>query len=143
MSKKEEALEFFRQGYNCAQAVLLPIAGDNITNTQIAAGFGGGMARMQKTCGAATGAYMALGLRYGAPGCPEEISKVKLYTKIREFNTEFIKVHGSDQCADLLGADMNSDEGKQQIKEKDLHTNVCEKCIITAIGLLDKDDEEI
>lgn len=138
MNKKEEAIEYFRQGYNCAQAVILPFAGNNKTNAMISAGFGGGMARMQKTCGAVTGAVMVLGLRHGAPACPDEESKQKLYNLIQSFDREFIKIHGSDQCSDLLGEDMNSDQGKQRIKEKDLHTTVCEKCIETVVAMLER-----
>lgn len=138
MTKKEKALEYFREGYNCAQSVFLPFAGENKTNTQISSGFGGGMGRMQKSCGALTGAYMVLGLRYGAPGCPDEESKLKVYSEIRSLNNEFVGLFGSDQCIDLLGEDMNSDEGKQRIKEKDLHTFVCEKCIEAVVSILEK-----
>lgn len=138
MSKKEEALEFFRQGYNCAQAVLLPFSGDNELFTKIASGFGGGIARMQQTCGALTGAAMVAGLRYAAAGRPDEESKSKVYAVIQSLDKEFIKLHGSDQCIDLLGTDMNSDEGKRIIKEKKLHDVVCEKCIVTVIDLLEK-----
>ncbi len=138
MSKHDKALEYFRQGYNCSQAVFLPFAGENPTNTRIASGFGGGMARMQKTCGAVTGGILVLGLWHGAPGCPTEESKQKLYSMIRDFNDQFIKVLGSDQCIDLLGVDMNSEEGKKIIKERALHTSICEKCIMAAVTLLEK-----
>lgn len=138
MSKVNQALEYFRQGYNCAQAVFLPFAGENTTNTRIASGFGGGMARMQKTCGAVTGAIMVLGLWHGSPGCPAEEEKQKLYSLIRDFDDEFVALFKSDQCIDLLGEDMNSTEGKARIKAADLHTTVCEKCIVTAVTMLEK-----
>jgi|WetSurMetagenome_2_1015567.scaffolds.fasta_scaffold06103_3 C_GCAxxG_C_C family probable redox protein len=139
MGKKEKALEYFHSGYNCAQSVFLPFAGENESNTLISSGFGGGIARLQKTCGAVTGAVMVLGLRYGSKGCPDEESKKIVYNHIRDFTNEFIETHGSDQCLCLLGTNMNTEEGKQKIKEMDLHKNVCEKCIETAISLLDKE----
>ena len=135
---QEKALDYFRKGYNCAQSVLLPFAGNNKLPTQISAGFGGGMGRMQKTCGALTGAFMALGLKYGAPGCPDEESKQRLYTMIRDLNSDFIKINGSDQCSDLLKEDLNSEKGKQHIIIKNLHTVVCEKCIVSAVELVEK-----
>jgi C_GCAxxG_C_C family probable redox protein len=138
MNKKAKAIEYFRMGYNCAQSVFLPFAGANEINTLVSAGFGGGIARMQKTCGAVTGGVMVLSLRYGSPDCPDEESKKRLYSQIRQFDDEFVKIHGTDECIKLLGVDMNSGEGKQKIKELDLHTTVCEKCILTAISLLEK-----
>mgnify|MGYP001236536084 CR=1 FL=1 len=140
MGKKETALEYFHSGYNCAQSVLLPYAGENEPYARLSSGFGGGIARMQKTCGAVTGAAMVLGLKYGAAGCPDEDSKRNLYEQIKKFDAEFVKLNGSDQCFELLGADMNTEDGRQKISILDLHRKVCDKCIETAIFLLEKND---
>lgn len=56
-------------GYSCSEAVVAayaPLFGmARETAARISAGFGGGMAQ-GKTCGAVTGAYMVISLKYGA-----------------------------------------------------------------------------
>jgi C_GCAxxG_C_C family probable redox protein len=39
---------------------------------KIASGFGGGMGRLAETCGAVTGAFMVLGLKYGSAASDRE-----------------------------------------------------------------------
>ena len=79
--------------YNCAQAVLIPFAAEmGITEAQaeaIAAHFGSGM-RHGSTCGAITGALMALGLL----GYDEQAATA-LLRQVREG-------HGALDCATLL-----------------------------------------
>jgi C_GCAxxG_C_C family probable redox protein len=139
MEKKEKALEYFHSGYNCAQSVLLPFSGNDECFSKLALGFGGGIARMQKTCGVVTGAAMVIGLRYGNTGQPDEESKTRVYQKVRSFTEGFVKVHGSDTCLNLLGYDMTTEEGKAKIRELDLHRKICDRCIETAIVLLESD----
>ena len=63
------ATDAFANGYNCAQAVILGycqgLGLDADSAVKVAAGFGGGM-RMAGTCGALTGAFMAIGLKYAS-----------------------------------------------------------------------------
>ena len=65
---KEAAGKLFSKGLNCAQSVLASqsdITGIPVADSlKISTGFGAGMAMMQKTCGAVTGAYMAIGAKY-------------------------------------------------------------------------------
>jgi C_GCAxxG_C_C family probable redox protein len=138
MNKKDKALNFFREGYNCSQAVLMACAGESEATVKAAAAFGGGMGRMQKTCGAVTGAYIWFGLNYGASGLPQENDKVQVYDRVKKFNRIFVGRNGTDLCSELLGEDINTPEGKSRIKEKDLHTSVCEKCIIDAIDIIEE-----
>lgn len=79
--------------YNCCQAVLMSFAGDvGLTEEQafkVASHFGSGM-RHGSTCGAITGALMALGML----GCGEE-KATALLRQVREG-------HGALDCATLL-----------------------------------------
>jgi len=67
--REKEALDYFRNGFNCAQAVFTPFAKENgISESlalKIACGFGAGMGRLQATCWAVTGAYMAISVKQG------------------------------------------------------------------------------
>jgi C_GCAxxG_C_C family probable redox protein len=138
MNKKDKAIMYFRDGYNCAQSVLMACAGESENAVKVSAAFGGGMGRLQKTCGAATGAYIYFGMTYGAPGLPGENDKLQVYERVKTFNRIFIERNGTDLCSELLGEDLNTPEGKSRIKELDLHARVCEKCISDAIEIIEK-----
>ena len=70
MTKREKAMAYFREGYNCSQSVFLAYAEDyGITPEmacRIAASFGAGMGRMREICGAFSGMLLVAGLETGA-----------------------------------------------------------------------------
>lgn len=106
--------------YNCAQSVLIPFARQaGLTEEQanaLAANFGSGM-RYGATCGAVTGALMALGiLGYG-----EEES--------REFLRVFREQEGALACTELLAI------GKEKEISKKDH---CDSMVLAAVEIVDK-----
>jgi C_GCAxxG_C_C family probable redox protein len=137
MNKTETAIRLFRDGYSCSQAVLMACAGESSSAAMTASAFGGGMGRLQKTCGAVTGAYIWFGMKFGAPGLPGEVDKARVYDRVREFNKVFTMRNGTDQCSELLGEDLNTPEGKENIARKGLSQKVCEKCIRDAIEIIE------
>ena len=138
MNKKDKAISYFREGYNCSQAVLMACAGEGEATAKAAAAFGGGMGRLQKTCGAVTGAYIYFGMNYGASGLPQENDKMQVYERVKSFNKAFVEKNGTDLCSELLGEDLNTPDGKARIKERGLHEKVCEKCIIDALEIIEE-----
>ncbi|MDL2238068.1 C-GCAxxG-C-C family protein, partial [Christensenellaceae bacterium OttesenSCG-928-K19] len=60
-----QAEAYFKEGYNCAQAVALAYADEmGMTHEQIAmlaSPFGGGMGRMREVCGAVSGMFLVQG----------------------------------------------------------------------------------
>jgi C_GCAxxG_C_C family probable redox protein len=138
MNKKDKAISYFREGYNCSQAVLMACAGEGEANVKAAAAFGGGMGRLQKTCGAVTGAYIWFGMNYGSSGLPQENDKIQVYERVKSFNKAFVERNGTDLCSELLGENINTPDGRARIKERGLHERVCEKCIIDAIEIIEK-----
>jgi len=137
MERKEKAVGYFRDGYNCAQSVVMAFAGENHNSVRAATAFGGGMGRMQQTCGAVTGAYIVFGLMHEAPRLPLEAEKLIIYGRVRAFRQEFVTRNGTDSCSELLGEDLNTGEGKTAIKAKGLTGNVCEKCIRDAVEIIE------
>jgi len=134
------ALELFSLNYNCAQSVLLPFS--EILNTdramleKIACGFGGGMGRLQKTCGAVTGAFMVISL-YTANTTPDHDTCTELVrTRIKAFHRQFIALHGHSDCRDLLGHDVNTETGAKYIREHNLYDRVCVPCVESAVKIL-------
>lgn len=110
----KRATELFGSGCNCAQAVLAAMAPelgvDLETALRMASGFGGGMGRLQKTCGVVTGSIMLLGLRYGMRRASDQEAKGLCAAKVRELVAGFEVRHGSSDCRTLLGFDLRTPE---------------------------------
>jgi C_GCAxxG_C_C family probable redox protein len=127
---------------NCAQAVLTAYCeelGLGIALARkIALGFGGGMGRTGKTCGAVSGAYMVIGLKQNIT--PENASQVKdkTYALVREFNRRFTELHGSTSCKDLLGCDLGTPEGVAIAAEKKFFTTLCPQFVHDAVEMLEE-----
>ena len=136
----EKAVTSFSQGFNCAQSVFSSYAEeygiDEENAKRIASGFGGGFGRLQKTCGAVTGALMLISARYYDINKPEE-SKELVYNKIREYIRQYEKKNGSIECLELLGIDMTSDKGYQAAKEQQLFKIKCENYVRDACEIFE------
>ena len=106
--------------YNCAQSVLIPFAKEaGLTEEQARAlteNFGSGM-RHGSTCGAVTGALMAL----GALGYGEE--------QTAQLLRAFQEREGDLACAKLLAI------GKEKGIDKKTH---CDSMVVAAVELVDK-----
>ena len=112
MSASERAKEYFKEGYNCAQAVALAFAdridlpAESIKRATVA--LGGGLGRLRETCGAVTGGAVALGLIF-----PEK-SKSEIYALVQKLAMRFKEQNGSYQCGQLLtGAGIVTDNSPQ------------------------------
>jgi C_GCAxxG_C_C family probable redox protein len=143
MTKSEKAIALFRNNFNCAQAVLAPFAQDlGLSEDQclkVACAFGGGMARQQLTCGAVTGALMALGLKYGRGLDEDPQKKADTYKKTMEFVNEFTKKHGSIECKALMkNLNFHNEEDAKKIKELKIHETLCEEYVKDAIEITKK-----
>jgi C_GCAxxG_C_C family probable redox protein len=137
-----KATETFLQGYNCAQAVFLSFADDLSMDpgqiTKIAAGFGGGMGRLQRTCGALTGAFMVLGSLINQPYLELEDKKNELIDRIQALVKEFEQEFGSSDCRDLIGVDLMTEEGRTEAENQNLSETRCKHYILKAVSLLEK-----
>jgi C_GCAxxG_C_C family probable redox protein len=136
----EKAISNFRDGLNCAQAVLTAYSADmNFDNNlalSIACGFGGGMGRLQKTCGAATGSFMVMGVYNCRKYTDNKERKEMTYAMVQEFSRRFKEAHGTLNCHKLLNCDMKTEEGKQYIKDHNLHEVICERCIADSVKFI-------
>ncbi len=109
---RETAENFFSEGYNCAQSVLLAFADelgiDADTAAAISSPFGGGMGRLREVCGAVSGMFMALGCRYGKYSPDDAESKKQQYADVQELARNFEEKNGSIVCRELLGLEGKS-----------------------------------
>ncbi len=141
MSRIKNAISYFEGNCNCAQSVLSSYSTqyglDQEKALKIATGFGGGMGRFGRTCGAVTGAYMVIGLKYGM-GIEEDVeAKEKTYQVIREFSKRFQELHGSELCKELLGCDINTSEGKEYYDQNEFFEKKCLQYVKNATEILE------
>ncbi|WP_430811700.1 MULTISPECIES: C-GCAxxG-C-C family protein [unclassified Carboxylicivirga] len=140
-TKIAKAIEAFYNGRNCAQSVLCAYLDtlhfDEPQAMAMALGFGGGMGKMQTTCGAVTGAYMVMGLRNTQVIDDELVRKKETPRMMQLFRDRFRGYHQTDQCVHLIGCDLRTVAGRQYFKDHHLKDKVCSKCITSAISILE------
>jgi C_GCAxxG_C_C family probable redox protein len=141
MTKKADFVDDQFSKYSCSQTVLSLFAQeldlDEKTALKIASGFGGGMA-CAETCGAATGAYMVIGMKHGHTSTdPVEKSYTKLL--IQKFNKAFEEEHQSLICKKLIGFDISKQDELEEARKADVFHNLCPSFIKSACDILEKD----
>ena len=92
---------------------------------KIASGFGGGMGRMADTCGAVTGAFMVLGLKYGQSSPDREAKEEDLRTD-QGLCRAVQGTNGSLVCRDLLDCDISTPEGLHGTRGRNVLPNLPE-----------------
>lgn len=105
-SRKKEAMELFKSGYNCTQSVVLAHADlidiDEKKLSAMVEPFGGGMGRLRSVCGAVTGMFFVLGALKGNSDIDAK-KKKETYDYVQRLAYEFEKKNGSIICKQLLG----------------------------------------
>lgn len=142
MNRVDSAVSVFKEGFLCSQAIL-SVYGDRLgldreTAMKLAAGFGGGMARSGQTCGAVTGALMAIGLAYGHVEVDAKVEKARTYQAVERFISAFKESHGTVNCNELLGHDLGDPEGYRNAKASGLFTSECPKFVVSAAKILER-----
>lgn len=141
-SSADIAVATFKGGFNCSQAVLSAFCKelglDRETADRIACGFGGGIGHMGETCGAVTGAVMAISLKKGmsVPGSPYKSNQL-VYSLINDFISEFRKSNPSIKCYDLLGVDFNDEDAYREARKKGVFFEICPKYVKDAVEIVE------
>lgn len=113
---------FFASGYRCAESVLLYVTeSKNIQSDlipKIATGFCAGLSRTRGTCGAVTGAVMAINMFYGRndPSMP----LVQSYPPVQKLIQRFEDKFGSTNCMQLIGCDLGTEEGRNKFLDENI-----------------------
>ena len=110
---EQRAMELFRNGYNCSQAVLLAFCPElnmeRETAAAIASSFGGGIGRLREVCGAFSGMAMVAGLKKGYTDPKSREDKARHYQLIQELAERFRRENGSIVCRELLSLPPGAD----------------------------------
>jgi C_GCAxxG_C_C family probable redox protein len=95
------------------------------------------MGRMGGTCGAVTGAFMVLGLKYGNVTPDDQAAKDRLQALIEEFTRQFRARHRSLVCKELLGCDIGAPGGLAWARSNNLFKTRCVKYVEDAAAILE------
>ena len=141
MSRAEEAKKQFEKGFSCAPAVFSTYSeqlglGKELA-LKIACGFGGGIGRMGRTCGAVTGAVMVIGLKHGQVDLADEESRRKTHKLVKEFIDRFTALHGSIECRELIGYDLSDSAELKLAKESEVFQNKCPSFVYDSARILE------
>ena len=140
--KTENAAQRFLEGFSCSQAVLSVFSEDYGLDRDLALrlsqSFGGGMAHMGLTCGAVTGAFLAIGLKHGRIR-PEDLeSRDKTYELVKGFVDEFKARFGSINCRELVGYNMDDPDEFQEARDKGVFEELCPRLVQSAAEIAEE-----
>jgi C_GCAxxG_C_C family probable redox protein len=135
----EEALRYFKEGYNCAQSVLLTLQKywkvECLLEPKVVSTFGGGIGRRGSVCGALTGGITAIGLKYGT-NKPISSEREQGYLLSLKFYNQFEEKCGGVMCCDLIGYDLTDEEEVKRARESDVFMEKCTHFIQNAVEIL-------
>jgi C_GCAxxG_C_C family probable redox protein len=142
INKVERAVSCFKDGFSCSQA-LLSIYGpeyglDREMALKVSGAFGGGMGHIGETCGAVTGAFMIIGLKYGKTRVEDEQTREKAHSLVKEFVQEFKSRNGSIICRELIDCDISTPEGLKLAEEKGLFSTRCPEFVRDAAEIIEQ-----
>ena len=142
MKSDQEAAACFCDGFSCSQAVLSTYGAryglEREQALRLAAGLGGGMGRMGRTCGAVTGAFLVIGLEHGGTTAADKEAKERTYGAVRVFADRFEQRHGSTRCRELLECDISQPEEYVRAQREGLFKSRCPGLVQSAGELLDE-----
>jgi C_GCAxxG_C_C family probable redox protein len=141
MTKAEDAVALFRQGFSCSQAVLAVFAPDfgldRKMALRISQGFGAGIGYSDDVCGAVSGAIMVIGLRYGRTEAQDNTAKEKTYAEVGEFLKRFKQRNVSVECTKLIGYNLSDPQQVAQAKKNQAVMARCPALVRDAVEIVE------
>lgn len=131
---QEKAIDYFHQGYNCAQSVFAAFAEElglsEAAALRLPSAFGAGLGRMRGTCGAFSGLALIAGFKHGNLS-PDPADKERIFALTRKLADEFRTEFGSLQCRELLHLPPDAEEGARPSDRNAAYyaARPCERCV--------------
>lgn len=139
MTEETCSVQRFLNGNGCSQAVLTQfceqLGMDQLTALKISSGFPAGM-QMAGICGAVTGAFMVLGLKFADQESCRSTGRKEVYEAVAQFTRRFKQRHGTLDCMELLGCNIITPEGKEIADQENLFKTVCPQFVENATIIL-------
>ena len=144
---EKRAVELFRSGCNCSQAVFAAfsdITGIDEKNAfRMSSSFGGGLGRLREVCGAVSGISLVAGVLWGYDSFEDKSLKTEHYKTVAGMANKFSDVMGSYICRELLGLkDYKYSPVAEDRSSEYYATRPCERCIAAAARILDEEIEK-
>ena len=144
-TRKELAMDFFLEGYNCSQCIVLAFSDiidkktDFETLLKLSSSFGGGMGRLREVCGSVSGMFIVAGILYGYEDTGKDGKKAEHYARIQELAHRFEKKQGSIVCRELLGLSVKEQSPVPEERTKEYYKKrPCKEIIGMAAEILDE-----
>ena len=83
------------------------------------------MGRLRQKCGAVTGGFMVLGLKYGNEIPTDMETKLDAYKKVRDLNRRIENIHGTSNCNELLVKYAT----KKDVENRSHHKLICKRVV--------------
>lgn len=131
---QKKAIDYFHQGYNCAQSVFAAFAEElglsEAAALRLPSAFGAGLGRMRGTCGAFSGLALIAGFKHGNLS-PDPADKERIFALTRKLADEFRTEFGSLQCRELLHLPPDAEEGARPSERTAAYyaARPCERCV--------------
>lgn len=142
MKKREIGENYFKQGYNCSQSVVLTFLDEiGLSKEQalkIASSFGGGIGRQREVCGAVSGMMICLGAIKGYSSPDNHTQKAEYYALIQNLCNKFKEINGSIVCRELLGLSAPSNPTPEKRTDAYYKKRPCASLVGDAVQILDE-----
>lgn len=143
MDRVDKAIDYFLEGYNCAQAVVMAVQDLLGVDLEIlkdaSSAFGGGFARLRGNCGTVSAMGFAVGFLAEKSGDIEK-DKARVYADTRMLAEKFREKFDTLNCAELLKNVKNIDYSPMPSKrtEEYYKTRPCVIFITEAVKLIEE-----
>ncbi len=128
-ARVRRAAALFAEGFSCSQSVFLAFAEElgleREPALKLSQALGGGMGHLGETCGAVSGAFLAISLKHGRSRAEDLAARDRTYEKMKLLADVFRDRFGSLRCNDLLGCDLGTTEGMAEARSRDLFQTRC------------------
>lgn len=141
MERHEAAVNQFMEGYRCSQSVLAVFAEDFGMDRELARKISlplAGGSGVGGECGAISGAYLVLGLKYGFAHPGDAEGAGIMMSKVDEFVEKFKSLHGQIDCPRLIGLDIFSDQGHREFVENNIKATTCARLVRDSVKILEE-----
>ena len=134
MSRKQDAVDHFNEGFNCCKAVVSAFAPvidiDEKTKNCMMTPYRALLGSPQGLCGAVAGAVRIIELKQN-----DKASAMELVSQLKQ---KFLAKHKSVACCDLLGCDLTTYEGKFKEMEENLCATHCVRYVEDVVDILEE-----
>ena len=131
MDRVNKAIEYHKNGCNCAQAIACAYADilnmDAESAYHITEAYGSGIGGLREICGAVNAGVLVLSMHQSSDSLYEKEKRQETYKKAKEYVEAFQSVDGTYLCGELL--DLRK-EGKSKFL-------TCKDCVVKAAELLE------